>query len=130
MGARNERAHRPKVRCARWGQGMSAGSGRRSVVRDGSTLPPIDLLAPLLFEPPDLSALEDEQTWNRIKEYAGSYGVGALVAYAARSQVSKAERLWCDRMLVENWTRHERMLGHLAFVLRVLAGDGIPAIAL
>jgi hypothetical protein len=91
---------------------------------------PIDLLIPLLAEPPDLSSLQDEPCWNTIKEYAGSYGVAALVAYAARSHVSPAERSWCDRILAENWVRHERMLGQLEYVLGLLANEGIPAIAL
>jgi hypothetical protein len=90
----------------------------------------IDLLTPLLGDPPDLSVLQDEPSWNRIKEHAGRYGVAALVAYAARSHVSAAERAWCDRVLVESWARHERMLRHLEYVLGLLAHEGIPAIAL
>lgn len=91
---------------------------------------PIDLLVPLLVEPPDLSLLQDEPSWNRVKEYSGRYGVAALVAHTARLHVSAAERVWCDRILVENWVRHERMLHHLEFVLNLLAVEGIPAIAL
>ena len=90
----------------------------------------IDLLLPLLADPPDLSSLNDEPSWNRIKEHAGSYGVAALVAYAARLHVSPSERSWCDRILVENWVRHERMLHQLEYVLSLLADEGIPAIAL
>jgi hypothetical protein len=91
---------------------------------------PIDLLTPLLADPPDISVLQDEPSWNRIKEHASRYGVAALVAYAARSHVSAVERAWCDRVLVENWVRHERMLGQLEYVLGLLADEGIPAIAL
>jgi Uncharacterised nucleotidyltransferase len=90
----------------------------------------IDAFVPLLNDPADLSSLEDEPSWNRIKEHAGSYGVAALVAYAARSHVSPTERSWCDRILVENWVRHERVLGQLEYVLGLLADEGIPAIAL
>src|SRR5579863_4809468 len=56
-----------------------------------TNLPPIDLLSPLLAEPPDLSALRDEPSWNRVREHAGRYGVAALVAHAARPHVSPAE---------------------------------------
>src|ERR1035438_9215503 len=90
----------------------------------------IDVFLPLLNDPPDLSSLQDEPSWNRIKEHAGSYGVAALVAYAARSHVSPAERSWCDRILVENWVRHERMLSQLEYILGLLADEGIPVIAL
>ena len=91
---------------------------------------PIDLLTPLLADPPDLSVLQDEPSWNRIKEHSGRYGVAPLVAWAARAHVSPAERAWCDRALTESWVRHERMLGHLEFVLGLLADERIPAIAL
>ncbi len=90
----------------------------------------LDVLLPLLADPPDWSVLEDEPSWNLIKEHAGRYGVAALVAHAARSRVSPAERAWCDRVLVENWVRHERMLGQLEYVLGLLADAGIPVIAL
>jgi hypothetical protein len=91
---------------------------------------PIDALIPLLAEAPDLSVLLDEAFWKKIKENAGRYGVAALVAYAARSHVSPAERVWCDRVLTECWVRHERMLWNLESVLRLLSAEGIPAIAL
>jgi len=90
----------------------------------------IGLLIPLLAEPPDLSALQDERSWRTIKENSASYGVAALVAHTARRHVSPPERDWCDRVLIESWVRHERMLRHLEFVLNLLAGEGIPAIAL
>jgi hypothetical protein len=91
---------------------------------------PIDLLVLLLAEPPDLSVLQDEAFWKNIKENAGRYGVAALVAYAARAHVSPKERAWCDRVLIESWTRHERMLRHLEFVLGLLANEKIRAISL
>jgi len=91
---------------------------------------PIELLIPLLNEPPDLSALEEEISWNRIKETAGRYGVAALVAYAARSHVPPAERAWCDRVLTDSWMRHERSLGQLEYLLSIFADKGIPTIAL
>jgi len=91
---------------------------------------PTDLLVPLLADPPDLSALQDDARWNIIKRDAGRYGVAALVAYAARSHVSQAERVWCDRVLTECWVRHERMLWNLESVLGLLSAEGIPAIAL
>jgi hypothetical protein len=90
----------------------------------------IDLLTPLLADPPDVSVLDDKPSWDRIKEHAGRYAVAALVAYAARPHVSPAERVWCDRILVECWVRHERMLRQLEFVWGLLADDGIPSISL
>lgn len=91
---------------------------------------PIDLLVPLLADAPDLSSLHDETSWQAIREHAGRYGVAALVAYVARAHVPPAERAWCDRILIESWTRHERMLRHLEFVLGLFAERKIPAIAL
>jgi Uncharacterised nucleotidyltransferase len=91
---------------------------------------PIDLLIPLLNEPADLSALGHEASWNRIKENAGRYGVAALIAYAARSHVSTAERAWCDRVLTDSWMRHERSLGQLEYLVSIFEGEGIPTIAL
>jgi hypothetical protein len=91
---------------------------------------PIDLLIPLLNEPPNLSALQDETSWNRIRENAGRYGVASLVAYAARSHVSPAERAWCDRVLTDSWMRHERSLGQLEYVVSLFADEGVPAISL
>ncbi len=91
---------------------------------------PIDLLVPLIIEPPDLSVLQDDAYWKTVRDNAGRYGVAALVAYAARSHVSPMERVWCDRVLTDSWTRHERMLGHLEFVLSLLEDEGIPAISL
>jgi hypothetical protein len=99
----------------------------KSVVRDGSV---IDLLIPLLADPPDLSALQDQASWKTVREQAGRYGVAALVAYAARKHASPAERAWCDRVLIDGWTRYERMLRHLEFVIALLAEAGIPTIAL
>jgi Uncharacterised nucleotidyltransferase len=91
---------------------------------------PIDLLVALLAEPPDLSVLRDAAAWEAIKENAGRFGVAPLVASVARSHVTAEERAWCDRVLVQSWTRHDRMLGHLEFVLGVLGREGIPTIAL
>jgi len=94
------------------------------------TCSPIDLLVPLLTEPPDLSVLQDDASWKAARENAGRYGVAPLVAFAARSYVSPKERLWCDRVLTDSWARYERMLRHLEFVLGILAYEGIPAISL
>jgi Uncharacterised nucleotidyltransferase len=91
---------------------------------------PIDLLVSLLSEPPDLSLLQDESSWNRIKQHSGSYGVAPLVAYAVRSHLSPPERVWCDRVLVDSWARHDAMLRQLEYVLGLLTDKGIPAIAL
>src|SRR5579863_1184369 len=93
-------------------------------------LSPIDLLIPLLNEPPNLSPIRDEASWKRIRENAGRYGVASLVAYAARSHVSPAERAWCDRVLTDSWMRHERSLGQLEYLLSIFADKGIPTIAL
>jgi hypothetical protein len=92
--------------------------------------PAIDLLAPLLEEPANLAALQDELAWSTIKEEAGRFGVGPLVAYAARSHVSAVERAWCDRVLSESWLRHDRMLRHLEYLSGLLATASIRTIAL
>lgn len=82
------------------------------------------------MEPPDLSVLRNDASWRTIKENAGHYGVAPLVAYAARSYVSPAERAWCDQILTESWRRHDRMLWHVEYLLGLLAAEGIPTIAL
>jgi Uncharacterised nucleotidyltransferase len=96
-------------------------------MRTGS---PVDLLVLLLAETPDLSAVQDESLWATIKEHAGRYGVGPLVAWAARPHVTPVERAWCDRTLLQSWARHDRMLGHLEYALGLFACEGIPTIAL
>jgi hypothetical protein len=75
----------------------------------------IDLLVLLLAQTPDLSAVQDERLWATIKELAGRYGLGPLVAYAPRAHVTRVERAWCDRPLLQSWARHDRMLGHLKY---------------
>jgi hypothetical protein len=91
---------------------------------------PIDLLTRLLTDAPDLSVLQDEPSWNRIKEHSGRYGVAALVAYVARAHVSPVERQWCDRILIDSWTRHERRLRDLEYLLSLFAAEGIRTIVL
>jgi hypothetical protein len=93
-------------------------------------LRPIDLLVRLLADPPDLSILQDERSWNTVKQNSGRYGVAPLVAYTVRAHVSSAERAWCDRVLVESWARYDRMLRQLEDVLGLLSDAGVPAIAL
>jgi len=90
----------------------------------------IDLLAPLLEDAPDISALANQQVWSTIRQHAGSYGVAALIAYAVRPHVTGEDRQWCDRILTESWVRHERMLGCLENLLRLFDANGIPVIAL
>jgi hypothetical protein len=96
----------------------------------GASAYPTSLLTSLLDEPPDLSVLRDGVAWEAIKENAGRFGVAPLVASVARSHVAGEERAWCDRVLVESWARHDRMLAQLEFVLGVLMREGIPTIAL
>jgi len=90
----------------------------------------IDLLTPLLSDPPHLAVLRDAQAWSTIKEHAARYGVAALVAYAVRPHVSGADRAWCDQVLVESWMRHDRMLRHLDYLLGVFAAEDIPVLCL
>ncbi len=90
----------------------------------------IHLLAPVLADPPDLSAVHDEESWKLIRKHAGRYGVAPLVAYAARPHVSPAERVWCDRVLIDSWRRHESTLRHLEYLLSLFASEGIATIAL
>jgi hypothetical protein len=91
---------------------------------------PVNLLTPLLADAPDLSVLRDESVWSTIQEHAPRYGVAALVAHVARPHVSPQARAWCDRVLVDSWQRHDRMLRHLEYVFELLAAGGVPAIAL
>ncbi len=101
--------------------------------QETSAMPPatlIDLLVPLLAEPPDLSVLQHQVAWRTIKENAGRFGVAPLVASVARTHVSGEEWAWCYRVLVDSWTLHDRMLAQLEFVLGVLAREGIRTIAL
>jgi hypothetical protein len=94
------------------------------------TARPLEILTPLLAAVPDLTAIEDEASWNTIRDHAARYGVAGLVAYAARPSVTGSERAWCDRVLVDNWRRHAAMLSQLAAILALLRKAEIPAIAL
>jgi hypothetical protein len=91
---------------------------------------PIDLLIPLLSDPPNLSVLQDQQNWDTIKRHAGRYGVAPLVAHAARLHVSPSERLWCDQILIDSQKHSERMLKDLECLLNLFAGERIPTITL
>lgn len=93
-------------------------------------LPPVHLLASLLSDAPDFSLLEDKSVWAAIQQHAPRYGVAPLIAHAIRPYASKEQRAWCDRVLIESWQRHSRMLAHLEFVLDVLSGSDIPFISL
>jgi hypothetical protein len=99
-------------------------------VRPRAVSNPIGLITPLLSDPPDLSVLEDKSSWTIIRENAGRYGVGALVAHSARSHVSPQERTWCDTVLVAGWGRHERMLQQLDYLTGLFDSEGIRTIAL
>jgi hypothetical protein len=90
----------------------------------------IDLLVPLLADEPDLSVLGDSDAWAVIRQNAARYAVGPLIAYAVRSHVTGDDRAWCDRILVESWTRHERMLRHLESLVELFAGSNIPTLCL
>ena len=92
---------------------------------------PIELLSPLLGSPPHLTVVEDPAAWEMIREHAGRYGVGGLVAYAARGRVpARGAEAWCDRVLVDNWRRHASMSRHLEEILAILRRERIPTIAL
>lgn len=91
---------------------------------------PLGILSPLLADSPDLSALQNPQTWSVIKQQAGPYGVAPLIAYTVRPHVSGEDRAWCDRVLTESWARYERMLRQLDYVLTLLSAESIPAVSL
>jgi hypothetical protein len=95
---------------------------------------PVALLGSLLRsspgETPDFSILADQSAWDAIEEHAPRYGVAPLVAYAVRSHISGSARAWCDEVLVQSWTRHQRMLGHLEFVHNLLSDARVPAVSL
>jgi Uncharacterised nucleotidyltransferase len=91
---------------------------------------PIDLLIPLLRDPPDVSGAQDESSWKLIKEYCAAYGVAPLVASVARSCVPGEERAWCDKVLVNSWRRHEQMLRHVEKLSALFASANIPHISL
>jgi len=90
----------------------------------------MDLLTPLLADPPDVSVIGDEPAWLNVKRNAGDYGVLAIVANAVRPHVSLQERAWCDRILTQSWAHHEGMLRQLDFVIAALGERRIPAISL
>lgn len=91
---------------------------------------PINLLSRLLAPVPDLDLVHDADTWRAIQENAGRYGVAALVAHAIRPYVAGEKRTWCDRVLIQSWQRHEKMLGELEDIMERFDRAGIPAIAL
>ncbi|HYA16857.1 MAG TPA: nucleotidyltransferase family protein [Bryobacteraceae bacterium] len=91
---------------------------------------PIDVLVPLLSDPPDLSALDDEQLWEAVTKNAGPYGVAPLVAFAVRPHVSGQRRQWCDEVLARSWGRHERMLRQLRWLTDLFEAKNVPTIAL
>jgi hypothetical protein len=74
--------------------------------------------------------LRDQNSWTKVKQNAGRFGVAQLIAYAARPHFSGAEKAWCDRVLTDSWARHQRMLQHLDHVSSLLADNGIPTISL
>jgi hypothetical protein len=90
----------------------------------------VDLVAALLRDKPDLTALASPDSWSLVKATAPSLGVAALVAYAARPHVAGEERAWCDRILLQSWQRHDQSLAQLDSVVATLEGAGIPAICL
>lgn len=90
----------------------------------------IDILAHLLDDQSDPTVLQDPALWQVIQSSAGRFGVAPLVAYIARSHLSLAERKWCDRILIDSWTRHDRMLRELDFLASLFDTDRIPFIAL
>ncbi len=92
--------------------------------------PPLSLLAGLLSEPPDLTAVSDPESWDTIRPHAVRHGAGPLVAFVARPHVDSAGRAWCDRILAESWTRHSRSLRQLDDVLSILDDADIPSLCL
>lgn len=90
----------------------------------------LDLLTPLLADNPEFSVLRDSAAWTTVKHHAGRFGVAPLIAYEVRSQVSGDDRAWCDRVLAESWTRHERMLRHLEDIVGILDAANVPALCL
>jgi hypothetical protein len=90
----------------------------------------IQLLTPLLADAPDLSVLEDTRAWETVEQSAGRFGVAQLIAYAVRRHVSGQQRAWCDRVLIESWALHERMLRHLEDLVGFLDAEKIPVLCL
>ena len=90
----------------------------------------LNLLTKLISEPPDLEIVADPASWKVIRENAGRHGVGPLAAFIARPHLSPAKRLWCDRMLLSSWERHDQSLKQLDNVLSILDAAQIRAVLL
>jgi hypothetical protein len=90
----------------------------------------LSLVIRLLSEPPDVAMLADPEAWSLIRTHSRLLGVPAIIAYIARSHVSRPEREWCDEVLTRSWARHLASLDHLQYVLRVLNHAGIETMAL
>jgi hypothetical protein len=90
----------------------------------------LNLLTKLISEPPDLEVIANPDSWRLIKDNAGRHGVGPLAAFIARPHLNAAERLWCDRILVSSWARHDQSLKQLDDVLSILEAAEIPALVL
>ena len=92
--------------------------------------PGIGLLIPFLEDKPDLSAVDDPELWQTIRDQAERQGVAPLVACAARTRVSAAERVWCDRILIASWSRYNRSLDDLEFVAATLKESSVQPLVL
>ena len=90
----------------------------------------LSLVIRLLSETPDLGVLAEPEAWSLIKAHSSLLGVAPLVAYTARSHVTRPEREWCDAVLTRSWSRHAASLNHLQEVLGVLNEEGIQTLSL
>ncbi|MDP9171061.1 MAG: nucleotidyltransferase family protein [Acidobacteriota bacterium] len=91
---------------------------------------PLRLMIRLLSNPPDLTVVNDPESWNIIKTESGRHGLRPLLAFAARKHLPASERHWCDQVLTRAWQRHNENLASLDYVLGILEAEGIRALAL
>jgi hypothetical protein len=80
--------------------------------------------------PPTLPADLNAAEWDAVKAEAGFHRVAPLLAFAARSSLTGAEREWCDRVLLSSWRKHSRNMDALRRVCAVFDAAGVPFISL
>ena len=92
--------------------------------------PSPSILVPLLRDEPDFSGLTVPETWLAIQEAASAHRMAAVIAYTARGQGSAEQRNWCDQVLTDSWTRHDRNIRYLDRLLAIMADADIEVLAL
>jgi hypothetical protein len=100
------------------------------VARRNHPDPTVPLLAQLLSEKPDLTAVADPERWAAIQRAAVRHRLAPLVAYTVRTHVTGAALAWCDQMLAASWKKYRQSLTDLEFAAGLLHERGIQPLAL